>query len=211
MMPKRSHKRRSGKTGNLGGGKSTVRLVVNQKTTLYGRQTLSTISTDSSGLIDVAPEQLDPITLGDRPALVAAAFQRYRFKWIKFYFKSRLASDFQGKFYMGVQDDVGVANPTVADQILNYRSSIECTVWKDATLLWKPVDPSMWRYLRAESGGDARFIKPATFILDGDGTAVTFASAVTTTLSQAPLLSSLIGTVDIEFCIVYDGATKIAD
>lgn len=211
-MPKRSSKRRSGKTGNTRVGLRATSLVVNQKTTLYGRQTLSTISTDSSGLIDVAPEQLDPITLGDRPAIVAGAFERYRFKWIKFYFKSRLSSDFQGKFYMGVQDDVGVANPTVADQILNYRCSTECTVWKDASLMWAPVDPKLWRYLRVEStAGDIRFIRPSTFILDGDGTAVNLATAVTTTLSQAPLLSSLVGTVDIEYCIVFDGATKIAD
>lgn len=188
------------------------RAVASVKTTLVGRQTLATISTGSTGTINPVTVELDPISLTGRLAAVAGAFNRWRFKWIKFHFRSRLSSDFLGLVTMGVSDDVNTAAPSSRDNILNFRTSNEVDCWKDMTMTWSPVDPSKWYYLRLEaSNSDDRLVRPAVFYLMGDSTAVQFASAVTTTLSLAPLISTQVGSLDIEYLAVYDGASNDAD
>jgi hypothetical protein len=211
-MPKRSNNRRRGKTRKVSSGLDTTRAVASVKTTLVGRQTLAAISTSATGTINLVTVELDPLSLTGRLAAVAGAFNRWRFKWIKFHFISRLSSDFIGLVTMGVSDDVNTAAPSTRDNVLNFRTSKEVDCWKDMTMIWTPVDPSKWYYLRLEaSNSDDRLVRPAVFYLTGDNTAVSFPSAVTTTLSLAPLISTQVGTLDIEYMAVYDGASNDAD
>lgn len=211
-MPKRSNNRRRGKTRRGPSAVSLGRQVKTIKTQLVGRMTLFSVSTNSSGLVVEAQTFFNPVTIGDRPGSVAAAFNRYRVIALRFIWRSRCPSDVGGKMYLGVSDDV-VLSPTTANQILNFRTSAEVDIWKDSSIVYTPVDPR-WAYLRPESSNsDVRFTNFGTFCLIGDGTALSILSAPATAGNAviSPLASALVGTVDLEYHFVYDGATDDAD
>jgi len=181
------------------------------KTPLVGRATLYNVSTSATGTLVGQSTGLSPINVSDRPAVVAGAFIRYRISWIRFSWKSRLPSTVAGKFYMGVSDD-DVALATTADQVLNYRCSRECDVWKDCSLMYTPVDKKRWAYCRVEGSADARLIQFASFTLVGDGNPLgVFEAPATGSAVLAPLAAQVVGTVDIEYSYVFDGATNVPD
>jgi len=209
-MPSSNQRRRCGTRAPRSRAQriAAVSLATFTPSTLYGRQSLLSVSTNGSGIIALASENLNPLTLGDRPAAVAAAFLRYKFKWVKFYWKSRLSSAYSGKLFMGVADDIiNTTNPSTGDQVLNLRTSQETAVWKNSVMTWIPPDRMNWYYVNADSVAEPRLVDQGAFFLIGDATAIQFASAVTTTLSQASLVSGLVGEVDIEYCIVFDSAS----
>jgi len=212
-MPKRSNNRRRGKTRRADTASNVDVLVKTVKTPLVGRMQYITVSSTTAGLIAETQNFLSPVSLGDRPNAVSAAFERYRINWIRFSWKSRMPSSVTGKFYMGVSDDTSVVNPTTSDQILNFRTSRECDVWKDCSMMWRPVDRKRWAYIRAEaSNSDQRLLQFGVFTLIGDGQIIgTLSVLATGNAVLSPLVSSVIGTVDIEYSLVFDGATNDFD
>jgi hypothetical protein len=191
-----------------------TRIVSTLKTQLVGRHRLSlnligpTLATLSA--------KLDPNSIGDRPLIVAAAFERYKIVQMSFHFRSSTPSTVSGHLYMGVHDDAAAtaAQPTTGDQLLNLRTSTSFNVWKDATITYVPVDKERWYYTNPEAtASDSRFVTQATFYIASD-TANNFAFPVgnqpPTTLFQLGYDAGL-GEVDVEYHYVFDGASIIAD
>jgi len=166
--------------------------------TLHFRQRLApVVTTVTTGVISNQVMTLSPLSIGDRPAAMAALFQRYKFRNLKATYRSATGTTTAGNLIMGFIDDVDPANtnPT-ADQILNLRRSAEFAVFKDHTVTWSPVDSSRW-YYTATDGSALRFQIAC---------ALTWISDVATSLTSV----STVGVIDLEGDIVFDGATLVS-
>jgi len=187
-------------------------LVSTLRTQLVGRHTLvSELTTNGSGVIALAAQKLDPISVGDRPAVVSAAFERYRILRIDLHWRSALASTISGALTLGVHDDAVATNaPSTPDGILNFRTSRTNDVWKDFTLSYSPVDASKWYYINPDTVGDPRFVTQAVLYYMSDTLRV-FGLDSTGAFAQAPFESFVAGNIVIEYHYLFDGATNVAD
>jgi hypothetical protein len=179
---------------------------------LRGRQALVVCLTNSSGAVGFSTIKLDPLSLSDRPAAVAAAFQRYRIVRMVLRFRSSLPSNVAGHVYTGVIDDASDTTAiTTGDQVLNLRTSQSSDVWKDHTLIFTPVDPSKWYYINAESStSDQRFITQATFAIGSSQ--ITIYGQTTGSPEIVPLPVSVpVAEVDVDYHYVFDGATIVTN
>lgn len=151
--------------------------------------------------------------LGDRPNAVSSAFLRYRFKWLKFTFRSAASSNgfftaagtnlpAIGNLVMGVADDV-VLSTVSADNILNLRISRELSSFRDSVITWSPVDKGRWFYVTADTVGDPRFIQSAVFYMSSDVPLQIANNGAATTWNC--------GVIDLEYCIEYTGATVVPE
>jgi hypothetical protein len=158
---------------------------------------------------------LNLASIGDRPNAVAASFLRYRYKWLKFTFRSAASSNgltgatgFNspaiGNLVMGVVDDVGLSASS-ADDILNLRVSREVHTFKDASITWSPIDRARWFYVIADSVGDPRFNIPGVFLMSSD-----VPLQIASTSTPTPVTWNC-GVVDLEYCIEYSGATVVVE
>lgn len=183
-------------------------------TTLCGRQRLITLGVNTTGQVGVNI-QLNLANLGDRPANVGASFLRYRYKWLKFTYRSAAGSAPQslaatvnqlpniGNLVMGVSDDVALSSST-PDDILNLRVSKELSVFRDASITWSPVDKAKWYYVIADSVGDPRFSIPAALFVVNDIPLTIGYTGTTPTAWSC-------GVIDLEYCIEYSGATLVPE
>jgi len=184
-------------------------------TTLCGRQRLSAVQVSTTGTVTVS-NNLTISALGDRPNAVSAAFLRYRYKWLKFTFRSAASTNgislgtgalntpAIGNLVMGVADDVALST-TSADNILNLRVSREMTTFKDSQITWAPLDRGRWFYVTADSVGDPRFTQPAIFLMTSD-----VPLQVATNGAGTPM-SWNCGVIDLEYCIEFSGATVVPE
>jgi len=189
------------------------RLVSTLKTQLVGRHKLS-VAINGPTLATIAVK-LDPVSLGDRPLIVAAAFERYRIVKISIKFRSSTPSTVSGHLYMGVHDDSAstAVQPSTGDQVLNLRTSSSFNVWKDNTITYVPIDKERWYYVNPEStSGDSRLVTQATLYIASapSGFAFPVADTPPTTVYALNYVASL-GEVDVEYHYVFDGASIIAD
>jgi len=116
---------------------------------------------------------LSPQTMGQRAAVLAGAFARYRI--IKAIFKHvpQNGSNTAGRVYMGCADDnggEGGTSVTPADylQIAALRTSTNISLGGEGEFEWKPLDPSKWYYTYTTTGNDGRQTVPATFYAFSD-------------------------------------------
>lgn len=188
-------------------------LVSTVKTQLVGRQIIQSITSINTGGVPLITIPLGPLSLGDRPAILASAFERYRIARMKVRFRSSCPTTVSGRFTMGIHDDASNGTSTVAtmDQILNLRNSVTFTCYKDAVIDYVPVDANRWYYVNSEStSSDQRFTQQATFYM---GTPVNLTLPINNagTFSSTAYNTSPVGEVDIEYHYIFDGATVVAD
>jgi len=184
------------------------------KTQLVGRQTLLVVATGAGGIVTLVTSPLDPVSVGDRPGSVSAAFERFRIAKIVAHYKSFLSSTANGSLTMGIHDDaVASTAPSTSDHVLNFRTSVEFDVWKDSSMTYVPVDTSKWYYVNADSVNDPRFTQPAVLYLIGTNTLpITLPVSTTGTTVTFPVFASAnIGQVVIEYHYVFDGASLVRD
>jgi hypothetical protein len=166
-----------------------------------------------SGTVSLS-QGLNLASIGDRPNAVASSFLRYRYKWLKFTFRSAAGSNGNfttggtsspaiGNLVMGVVDDVGLSASS-ADDLLNLRVSREFQTFRDASITWSPVDRARWFYVIADSVGDPRFNVPGVFLVTSDVNLQIATSSGTPTTWNC-------GVVDLEYCIEYTGATVVVE
>jgi hypothetical protein len=187
------------------GNRQTRQNKVSDSILLKGHERLALISTGGAGAIALVVNQFSPANLGDRPAQVAPAFLRYRFRRLRTVFKCSMGTNSTGLIAMGIADDTDVTatpNPTAA-QIMSMRKAVEFQAGKNASLTWTPVDKTKWYYVDAEnSNNDARFTIPATLFLISDQT---ITAPPGTSWNASP-----VGVIDVYYEIEYSGATTIA-
>jgi hypothetical protein len=184
-----------------------------RKTILTGRQRIGNVNVSTAGVV----QSIIALTLpgwGDRPAAVGAAFLRFRYRRLKFTFRSAAGSSGTvfptvdtvapgiGNLVMGVADDDTLSAST-ADDVLNLRTSREFQVFRDCSITWRPVDRSKWYYINADpTTSDARLTTPGTFLLVSDIPLQLAATAGSPTTWNC-------GTLDLEYDIEFDGATLV--
>lgn len=123
-----------------------------------------------------------PVGIGDRLSTVGGAFQRFRVKRVRFYFKSSLPTTQSGNLVLAVADDVEQSGttPSTADQLMNLRRRAEGKAYSNISVAWSPLDRSKWYYTANDTANDARFESPGTFLMLSDigglGTSVTLGS-----------------------------------
>jgi len=198
-----SQNKRSGRVG-------LTNLVSTLKTQLVGRQELSSIAI-AGNIITLTALKLDPLSVGDRPAIVATAFERYKIVQMVFHWRTALPSIVLGQLDLGIHDDaVATISPTTSDDVLNLRVSREESVWKDFSLTWSPVDREKWYYVNPDAVGDPRFVTQAVAYIIGAG--IFFPSAgAAGAYQQGSMSGSTAGSITIEYHYLFDGATKKAD
>jgi len=173
-------------------------------THLKGRQILLIASSNASGVVTIINQKLDPLTVGDRPAVLAGIFERYKIVKMVLRWRSSVPTTVGGHIYAGVHDDANSTSTTVttADQVLNLRTSNSSDAFKDFTLNYVPVDQDKWYYVQAESSNsDPRFITQSTLYLVSSPLV-----AVGGTWDSLP-----VGEIDVTYHYVFDGATIVAD
>jgi hypothetical protein len=104
---------------------------------------------------------LKPYTFGDRVTAVANVYTRYRYRSLRFEYKTHVGSTTVGALALGVADDSN--NTDIAgniggiyDPVVNLRCSGDNALWKNFTFMWTPLDKSKWYYTDT-SGTDPRF------------------------------------------------------
>lgn len=215
MTPSSNQKRgdRRARQNKRSGGTSLTRQVSTVKTQLVGRQQIATVFTNSSGNIVLVSKNLDPVSIGDRAAVLAGAFERYRILSVNVFFRTTVPSTVCGTFAMGIHDDAGTGVvPSSPDQIMNYRSSRLNPVWKDGTISYVPIDKMRWYYTNSDSVGDPRFVTQAVFYLMSDASdPINLPANIAGTLMIANYASQQVGVLVAEYHYVFDGPTRIAD
>jgi hypothetical protein len=137
---------------------------------------------------------LAPPNFGVRSAALSLIFSRYRIKYLKFKFMtSNGTAGSIGTVALGIQDDVSLTGdvPTTMAGIAELRSS--ATSFLNQTIPtefeWSPVDKKLWYY--TNGGADTR-LSIAGSLYGGASVAVS---------ESLP--------VEIDFCIVFEGATDV--
>lgn len=183
------------------------------KTQLVGRQILTGVTTGMTGGINFTHLTLDPVSIGDRPAVLANIFERFKIAGMTITYKAACPSTFSGNVVIGIHDDDNAATaPTTGDQILNLRVSKQGDVWKDFSLSYRPVDPQKWYYCNANgTTSDSRFISPCTLFIGSTPVLVTLPGNSAGTVTSPPVPSFVVGELTIEYHYVFDGATLVAD
>jgi hypothetical protein len=190
------------------GRASMTRLVSTIKTQLVGRQNLLLLTTGSNGVLSGVASPLDPVSVGDRPANVAASFERFRICRMVFHFRSNLPSTSAGILAMGVHDDATNSVTTIGvNDILNFRNSVEFDCWKDQSIEYIPMDRSKWYYCNADTVNDLRFVQPAVFYI-ASGNALVLPTSTTGTSVTFPVFNTYeVGQVTIEYHYSFDGSS----
>jgi len=205
----RAVNRRASQNKSSGRGGITT-LVSTLKTQLVGRQIITTVSTAAGGTIALITLPLDPLSLSDRSALVAKAFERYKIVQMSFKWRSLCPSTFAGRLVMGVHDDATAsAAPASNDSVLNLRNSKESDIWKDFVVTYAPVDTSKWYYVNTDAG-DPRFITQGTLYIVNT-VAITLPGNAAGVVSAPSVNNFPVGDVTVEYHYVFDGATLVAD
>jgi hypothetical protein len=169
------------------------------------------IPTTGAGLVTINSLPLDPVSVGDRPTILAGAFVRYRISRMSVHYRAFAPTTATGLFVFGIADDVNIAGTvTTTDKILNLRVSREVAVYKDATLNYVPVDSNRWYYCNADSVGDPRFVTQAQLYY-GVSTTISILANLAGTISAATFSGQNIGELTLEYHYVFDGATISAD
>jgi hypothetical protein len=111
---------------------------------------------------------LKPYSFGDRVALLASVYTRYRIKSITFSYKTHVGSTINGALALGVADDSNTSDIVgniggIYDNVVNLRCSNDSVVWKDFSFDWIPLDPKKWYYTDT-SGRDPTFETQGTLL-----------------------------------------------
>jgi len=139
---------------------------------MHGKETFVTInSATTSGNTPINGTSTNiairPSTLSNRIVQVSDAFARYRFKYMKVQYKSHCSSTTQGAIAIGLVDDADNSdvsgNVNTFTAVTNLRTNMDGSLWKNMTMIWKPVDPDKWYYTDS-AGEDIRFVQPATLV-----------------------------------------------
>lgn len=130
-------------------GKKTV-LVTN---TEYITPVLGQASIVVNGISSQATIGINPCNQMIFPWLVniASCFEEYRFKKLKFHFKSFSASSSPGKVTLAIDYDAADAVPTTYQELAVNEDYVDCNIWHDCTLTSKAANRDLntrWRYCR---------------------------------------------------------------
>jgi len=127
---------------------------------------------------------LKPYNFGDRVIYEAALFAKFRLLRLKVTYESLATSTATGQIAIGILDDASESNFTgnilTYDQVTNLGTSLDTSVWKNKSLVWRPLDREKWYYTDT-TGSDLRFTSPASL----------YASFSDITLSQAQKYGAL--------------------
>lgn len=157
----------------------------------------------SSGVVSLVADQFTPSNLGDRPAQIAPAFLRFRFKSLKVKYQSNIPTTYFGTLAMSIADDSDstATTPSTAAQLVSMRISKQFHAYSNAVLNWRPIDKDKWYYINNEStANDNRFTIPSTLFIISDQSINLAGSGV----------NGVVGIVDVHYVIEFSGATNVA-